>query len=85
MPCYHFNVYDGVQIIDKVGTELPDVRFARREAIRYAGSLLEDAAAKDGLGQEWRMEVTDGAGLILFRLDFLVTDSPAVSGSKILV
>lgn len=78
MPRYHFNVYDGVNLLDKTGIELPDATFARREAIRYAGSLLEESAAQDSLTNEWRMEVTDETGLILFRLDFFVTPSPAM-------
>ena len=44
MPRYHFNVYDGVTLLDKKGVELPDTMFARREAIRYAGVLLEEGA-----------------------------------------
>ncbi|MET0528565.1 MAG: hypothetical protein ABW003_09510 [Microvirga sp.] len=79
VPRYHFNVYDGVTLLDKKGVELPDTMFARREAIRYAGVLLEEGARLESLGQEWRMEVTDGTELILFRLDFFVTPSAAVT------
>jgi hypothetical protein len=82
VPRYHFNVYDGVTLLDKKGVELPDINFARREAIRYSGTLLEDGGNKDNLGAEWRMEVTDDTGLILFRLDFFVTPSAAIASSK---
>ena len=82
MPRYHFNVYDGVTLLDKKGVELPDSQFARREAIRYAGALLEEGARLESLGEEWRMEITDGTGLILFRLDFFVTPSPVMRPSK---
>ncbi len=75
MPRYHFNVYDGVTLLDKKGVELPDIKFARREAIRYAGVLLEEGARLESLGSEWRMEITDETGLILFRLDFFITPS----------
>ncbi|GJD88151.1 hypothetical protein BHAOGJBA_1664 [Methylobacterium hispanicum] len=78
MPRYHFNVYDGVTLLDKKGVELPDTKFARREAVRYAGVLLEEGARLESLGPEWRMEVTDTTGLILFRLDFFVTPSPVM-------
>lgn len=81
MPRFHFNVYDGIEILDKLGVELPSITYARREAIRYAGGLLEDGARKDSLGSEWRMEITDESGLVLFRLDFLVTDAPVLSGA----
>ena len=82
MPRYHFNVYDGVTLLDKKGVELPNATFARREAIRYSGVLLEEGADKDDLGAEWRMEVTDETGLILFRLDFFVTPSPVMRSLK---
>ena len=79
MPRYYFNVYDGKDTIDDVGAELPNVVFARREAIRYSGAILEDEAERLSLGEEWRMEVLDETGLILFCLTFMVTASPAVS------
>ena len=79
MPRFHFNVYDGVELLDDKGVELPDTNFARREAIRYAGTLLEDGANKGSLGNEWRMEVTTDSGLVMFRLDFQVSESPAVA------
>lgn len=55
MPRYHFNVYDGVTLLNKKGVELPDMMFARREAIRYAGVFLEEGARLESLGSEWRM------------------------------
>jgi hypothetical protein len=73
MPRYYFNIYDGVDILDNVGTELPDFAFARREAIRYSGAILEDEAERLSLGEEWRMELIDNTGLMLFCLNFMVT------------
>ncbi len=58
---------------------MPDTKFARREAIRFAGVLLEEGARLESLGLEWRMEVTDETGVILFRLDFFVTASAKVA------
>ena len=79
MPRYHYNVHDGRSTIDAVGTELPDLMAARREAIRTAGRILDDEARREALGEDWCMEVTDDHGLLLFRLDFHVTDAPAIS------
>lgn len=76
------HVYDGITLLDETGIELPDLTFARREAIRYAATLLETAGKRDSLGQEWRMEVTDSEGLMMFRLDFVVTDSPAAASAS---
>jgi hypothetical protein len=81
MPRFFFNVYDGIDAPDREGTDLPDWSAGREEAIRLAGELLRDSAKQMALGEDWRMEVTDEAGLILFRLDFTVMTSPAVSGA----
>ncbi len=81
MPRYHFNVHNGEELIDRVGTELPNIVFARREAIRFAGKLLDEGAGDILPGNEWRMDVTDVSGLILFQLDFNVSQSPAAAAA----
>lgn len=77
VPRYHFNVYDGVSSLDLDGTELPDVQAARVEGIRLAGEILKDDADRIDLGEEWRLEVTDQAGVVLFRMAFLVVEEAA--------
>jgi hypothetical protein len=79
VPRYFFNVYDGLEALDHEGTELPDWDAARRAAIRLAGGILDDQAHRLGLGEIWHMDVTDSSGLVLFRLDFNVTTSPAIA------
>jgi hypothetical protein len=46
MPRYYFHVEDHHTDIDEVGTELPDLEAARSEAVRAAGEILRDGAAK---------------------------------------
>ena len=77
MACFHFNVYDSRGMMDVDGTELPNIQVARIEAQRLAGDIIRDAAACGDLGDEWRVEVTDHTGLLLFRMDFMVAESPA--------
>ena len=50
---YHFNVYNGTISLDLVGTELPDIHAARREALRIAISAVDDAARRPKIGTEW--------------------------------
>lgn len=78
VPRYHFNVHDGVRLRDEEGAELPDWRAARLEAIHRAGEILRDDAQRIAVGEDWRIEVTDSSGLILFQMTFLVVESPAV-------
>ena len=78
MPRFYFNVRDGHDIADTDGVELDDFRAARREAIRLSGALLESEADQFDAGDEWRLEVTDETGLILFVMTFSIMQSPAV-------
>jgi hypothetical protein len=74
VPRYYFHVTDSRDYPDLQGTDLPDVRAARREAVRFAGKLLGKAADTFWDGQEWQMRVTDENDLTLFTLLFIGTD-----------
>ena len=76
MPRYHFNVLDGTAYIDKTGTELSSIDDAKREARRYAGTMLAESAQLSTPDREWNVEVTDSQGLALFRLGVSMTDMP---------
>ncbi len=78
MPRYYFNVHDGVETSDEVGIDLPDVKSARREAMKYACVLLDEADERDSLGDEWRLDVTDAGGTVLFSLNFVVKENSPV-------
>jgi len=82
MPRYHFNVHDGTDLPDVEGTELPSLDHARREAVRYSGCLLRDHADAFWTGEEWRMDVTDERGLILFSLMFVATNAPSTGSPR---
>ncbi len=81
MPRYYYNIHDGRSIIDTDVLDLADSAQARRMAVRLIGQFFGEEAELVARGEEWRMEVTDGQGLILFRLDFVLTNAAAVSGS----
>ena len=78
MPRFFFHVQDGTSSRDHEGTEYASIEDARVESVRRAGALLSDAATTFWNGDQWRLEVTDAVGLILFTLDFVGTQSPAV-------
>lgn len=78
VPRYHFNILDGVCLPDTEGTELPDWQAARLEAIRRAGTVLKDDARSVAVGDDWRIEVTDHTGLVLFQMTFLMIESPVM-------
>ena len=66
-PRYLFNIRGPVDVCDTPGIELPDLEAAQTHAFRlYATATGDDFMSPC---QEWRMEVTDSVGTILFRLD----------------
>lgn len=78
MPRFHFNIFDGHPTIDAQGTELESYEAARRQAIALAGTVLVEESREPQVGNDWRVEVTDEKGLILYRLDIGIAQSPAV-------
>ncbi|WP_085810968.1 DUF6894 family protein [Sphingomonas sp. TZW2008] len=74
MARFFFHVRDSETYIDVQGTVLPDLRTARREAVRFAGALLTDNPDTFWQGAEWTMRVTDEADLTLFELTFFATE-----------
>lgn len=77
MPRYFFNIYDGSNVRDDEGTELADAEVAKVEAIRHAGTLIAENANWIRVNQDWRLDVTDEAGMILYRLGFYVGSTAA--------
>ena len=68
MPRYFFNVQDDHPSFDTEGTELRDLHTARAEAICLTGEILRDMGAKFWAGPEWKLEVADERGQVLFGL-----------------
>ena len=66
MPRYHFNLHDDGVLTGGEGVDLPDLDAARRIAAEFFGAVITDAGAAFFLGGDWRLEVTDERGLILF-------------------
>jgi hypothetical protein len=83
MPCFLLHVHDGYPALDLEGTELPNWPAARLEAIRLAGDILKHDAHRIPLGEDWRIEVTDRAGLILFQMTFLVVEPRSCAGGAV--
>jgi hypothetical protein len=79
VPRFHFNVHDGSEHPDLEGAELPGLSDARKYAVRYFRDMLHSELNGFWAGEEWKMEVTDDTGLLLFSLHFSGTDSPALS------
>jgi hypothetical protein len=81
MSRYHFNVYDSATTIDPEGMQLPDIRAARHEGFMRAAAMIMQEADKSTLDYGWCMEITDGRGMVLIRLDFSESYSAATRPS----
>lgn len=75
MARYFFHVDDGTQDLDLAGTELSSDDAARLEAIRYAGSVLQDRPDILRRSRDLRVEVTDEEQLLLFTVVMVTIDA----------
>ena len=81
MSRFFFHVFDGQDMLDDVGTELPDIAAVRREALATAGQILQEEDDAFWSGEDWRMHVVDEAGQEVLTLRFRATLGPdATSG-----
>ena len=77
MPRYHFNLHDHRFVPDPEGSDLVDLEAAKRQAIRLAASILSVRPEEFLHSAEWRVEVTDSGGILLFTVGLAVTSAPA--------
>jgi hypothetical protein len=61
--------------------EAPTVAQAKCEAVRFAGQLICNFADKFWDTAAFSMAVTDSDGLVLFTLQFVGTEAPAIRGT----
>ncbi len=80
MARYFFDLQDGEQIPDEVGTDFATLEDARHHAAITIASLLIKNPAKFWSGKEWEMLVRDDLGLTLFSLAFIATEAPVAAG-----
>jgi hypothetical protein len=83
VPRFYFHVQDGSDYPDLQGTMLDDLDAARREAVRFAGSLLAEKPDEFWQSGEWVVRVTDATNLTLFELRFFATDAAATGRSGV--
>jgi len=79
MPRYFFHVYDGESLPDESGSELADIYSAQTEAIHLSGELLKEMGGRFWNGDEWRLEVADATGQVLFVLRFSAEERSTAS------
>ncbi|MDB5738511.1 MAG: hypothetical protein JWO65_2179 [Sphingomonas bacterium] len=74
MPRYFFSTGGGEREVDEEGLDLRDHAAARVAAIKHAGTIMEN---EPDVGRDFRVEVTDDRGLLLFTIIALAVNAPA--------
>lgn len=82
MPIYHFHSADGGREVDESGIELPGLREARDQAIRFSGAILTHNPQQLWTSGHWRVEVTDEDNALLFTVITLAVDAPRPDDPK---
>jgi hypothetical protein len=79
MPHYHIELRAANRVWETLDVERDDLEGLRLEMARFVGQLLKDHAHQIWSDQEWRVDVTDETGLILYVLHILASDSAATA------
>ncbi|MBW6527318.1 hypothetical protein KZ813_10745 [Sphingomonas sp. RHCKR7] len=66
MPRYYLNVRDGVSHPDTEGQEFAAIDDARAATVRFAADVMRDEAGPLLRGEDWRVELVDADGRLLF-------------------
>ena len=82
MPRYFFGSVDGQREPDEEGEELPNLEAAQLHAMQYAGEVLKSDPALLWKHGQWRVEVTDDTGELLFTVITLAIDAPTARGER---
>jgi hypothetical protein len=79
MERYFFDIKDGHDLNDELGSEWPDLAAVRIEAVRYAAEVLKEMPERFWNAEEWTMTMTvsDRHRKNLFTLKFFAETAPA--------
>lgn len=77
---YFFNVAGALSDPDAEGVEIASLSEARIRSVRFANEYLNDRPELVWMGEEFRVEVTDEEGSLLFTFIAVGVDAPAGEG-----
>lgn len=75
MPRYYFSSFGALPEPDEDGVDLADIAAAREMALRFAGEVLQGEPAMVSRHGQWRVEVTDDAGALVFTVTTVAVDT----------
>jgi hypothetical protein len=82
LPKYHINVRTESHIASAVTVEHDSHTDLRVEMAKFAGELLKDHADLIWTDEDWQIDVSDEAGLILYVLHISAMRTSATNGGR---
>ncbi len=82
MPSFNIELRNAERIWETLEIEAVDHTALRIEVAQFIGELLKEHAQQIWLDQEWRVDVTDHNGMIIFIMHLFVTDSAALNAPR---
>lgn len=79
MAHYHIELRTADRVSETLAVERDDIRGLRIEMAQFVGELLKDHAEEIWADQDWRIDVTDETGLILYVMHVSATNSAAAT------
>ncbi len=88
MPKFHIALRTESTVSDTLDIERDNLTDLRVELARFVGEMLKDHANQIWVDEDWRVDVTDENGLILYVMHVSANEAPAAakaspSGSKV--
>ena len=77
MAIYHIELRTANRVWETVNVERDSLLELRIEMARFVGQLLKDHAEEIWADRDWRVDVTDSTGLILYVMHLSATDTAA--------
>ncbi len=77
MAKYNIELRTQHRVWETLSVDTSDVGALRIEMAKFVGELLQDHAGKVWEDQDWRVDVTDERGLILFVMHISTSDTAA--------
>ncbi|PWG02847.1 DUF6894 family protein [Sphingosinicella humi] len=79
MARYNIELRTESRVSETLQVEKADLTELRIEVARFVGDLLKDHANQIWIDEDWRVDVTDQTGLILYVMQITATNSAATA------
>jgi hypothetical protein len=82
MPRFHIHLRTESHVADTLSVDHGDHTALRVEVARFVGETLRDHARQVWVDEDWRVDVTDDRGLILYVMNISATNTSATRPLK---